>query len=537
MVTLSRILGPDGQPLRLDDLTEPQTARVTQLRHDWQGHPSRGLTPSRLAQILDDAEQGNTLAQFELFEDMEEKDAHIASEMDKRRRAMLLLDWDITPPSNPDAAEKSAAVELKELLTDVPDFEDTLFDITDAIGKGFSNLEIEWHRADGYWLPKSITHRPQGWFTLARGYRQDMHLRTGAGSEPLQPFGWITHIHKAKSGYLERAALFRVLVWPYLFKNYSVADLAEFLEIYGIPLRVGRYPPGAREQEKATLLRALVNIGHNAAGIIPEGMLMEFHDAASGDPAAFQLMIDWCERSASKAILGGTLTSQADGKTSTHALGEVHNEVCKDLRKSDMRQVAGTLSRDLIYPIAALNGLAPNLRRAPRFRFNDQDTEDIGAYAAALPSLVKLGMRIKRQWAQERLGIPEPEPGEEVLTLTPPLENQAVATARQPAGDAPQTMRAMLDRDLQPATADWLNAIRALIDRAESLSDIRDGLERLLPDLTLEHYAAAMAQALAAAALAGRYDILQEVAVSYDFGRQGPKPADVTPPPRRPDQR
>lgn len=511
MVKLSRILGPDGQPLRLDDLSEPQTARVAQLRHDWQGHPSRGLTPSRLAQILDDAEQGNTLAQFELYEDMEEKDAHIASEMDKRRRALLLLDWDIAPPSNPSAAEKAAAAALKELLTDIPDFEDMLFDITDAIGKGFSNLEVEWRRADGYWLPKSITHRPQGWFTLVRGYRQEMQLRTGAGSEPLQPFGWVTHIHKAKSGYLERAALFRVLVWPYLFKNYSVADLAEFLEIYGIPLRVGRYPPGARETEKATLLRALVNIGHNAAGIIPEGMLMEFHDAATGDPAAFQLMIDWCERSASKAILGGTLTSQADGKTSTNALGNVHNEVRKDLRKSDMRQVAGTLSRDLIYPIAALNGLAPEgIRRAPRFHFNDQDTEDIGAYAAALPALVKLGMRIKRQWAQERLGIPEPEPGEEILTLAAPQEAQAATTA-QTAGNAPAQMLAPLDRSLQPATAEWLDTIRALVDRAASLTDIRDGLEALLPEMTLDQYADAMAQALAAAALAGRYDILQEV--------------------------
>ena len=54
--------------------------------------------------------------------------------------------------------------------------------------------------------------------------------------------------------------MFRVLVWPYLFKNYAVGDLAEFLELYGFPLRVGHYPPGASEKDKVTLLRALAGL-------------------------------------------------------------------------------------------------------------------------------------------------------------------------------------------------------------------------------------------------------------------------------------
>jgi phage gp29-like protein len=221
---------------------------------------------------------------------------------------------------------------------------------------------------------QDLTHRPQSWFQLHRGYRQELRLRTntadadGIQGEALTPFGWITHIHKAKSGYLERTALFRQLVWTYLFKNYSVGDLAEFLEIYGIPVRLGKYPPNASEREKATLLRALVGIGHNAAGIIPEGMLIDFKDAATGDPKAFELMISWCERNQSKVILGGTLTSGADGAASTNALGNVHNEVRKDLRDGDIRQLNATITRDLVYAIAAMNGLAPDgIKRCPRF--------------------------------------------------------------------------------------------------------------------------------------------------------------------------
>ena len=56
-------------------------------------------------------------------------------------------------------------------------------------------------------------------------------------------------------------------------------------------------------------------------------------------------MMDWCERTQSKGILGGTLTSQADGKTSTNALGNIHNEVRHDLTVSDARQLEGTITR------------------------------------------------------------------------------------------------------------------------------------------------------------------------------------------------
>ena len=534
---MAKILGPDGQPISSEVFAQPQTSHYSHLQRELQTHPTRGLTPSKLATILDQAEQGDLQAQFDLFEDMEEKDGHIAAELGKRRRA-LLVPWSVVPPDNPSARESAAAEQLAELVGEMADFEDVLFDVTDAIGKGFSCGEIEWHKPGKYWLPKTITHRPQSWFTVHRGYRQELRLRSnttaadGSVGEPLQPFGWITHVHKAKSGYLERTAMFRQLVWPYLFKNYSVGDLAEFLEIYGIPVRIGKYPSGASEKEKMTLLRALVGIGHNAAGIIPNGMELDFLDAASGDPKAFELMMTWCERTQSKVILGGTLTSGADGKSSTNALGNVHNEVRKDLRSSDIRQVCSTLTRDFLYPIAVLNGLAPDgMRRCPVFCLDVGETEDLTAYADALPKLVGVGMQIPVQWAQEKLGIPQPQAGEPVLQAGASTTwRQGVAATssrawRWPLGVAataaqapvaaqsvspPLAMAPQLAASARAPAAAWVEQIRALVMQASTLEDIRDGLVQLAPDMTLDDYAAAMAEALAAAELAGRYEVLQE---------------------------
>lgn len=529
MVT-STILGPDGRPITRADLAEPQTAHLQALHHEWQGHPSRGLTPSKLASIMDAAEQGDIIAQCDLFDDIEEKDGHVAAEMGKRRRAITLLDWDIVPPPSPYASEKRAAKRLKELVLEIPDLDGMLYDLTDAVGKGFVCLEIDWHMVDGVWLPKSITHRPQSWFRLYRGYREEIRLRQGSSDgEPLQPAGWIVHTHKAKSGWLARAALFRVLAWPYLFKIYSVADLAEFLEIYGLPLRVGKYPRGASEKEKLTLLRALSGLGHKAAGIIPDGMMIDFEAATTGDPDAYQLMIEWCERTQSKAILGGTLTSQADGKTSTNALGNVHNEVRKDLRDSDVKQIAATLSRDLVGVIAALNSLLPNgPRRAPRWQFAIEEPEDLKTYSTALPALVGMGMRIPRQWAQEKLGIPEPEADEDDLLIAraapvpaadePPAAGATARAAlaaqhvaeptRQP--DPPERQAGNLDAALAPHTDAWIDAIRKLVEHSDTLEQVRDGLLQLMPDIGLDDYTKAMQQALAAASLAGRYEVLRE---------------------------
>ncbi|WP_250636879.1 phage portal protein family protein [Pseudomonas aeruginosa] len=81
---------------------------------------------------------------------------------------------------------------------------------------------------------------------------------------------------------MARSGLFRVLAWPYLFRHYATSDLAEMLEIYGLPIRLGKYPPGTADEEKATLLRAVTGLGHAAAGIIPETMAIDFQQAAPG---------------------------------------------------------------------------------------------------------------------------------------------------------------------------------------------------------------------------------------------------------------
>lgn len=431
---MSQIIDIHGNPIQSAILREPQTAKLMQLHQEYANHPSRGLTPARLASILQQAEQGNLIAQAELFADMEEKDGHLYAEMHKRKRAILTIDWEIRPPRNASSAEKNQASYLTELVQDLPGWDNLLLDALDGIGHGYSCIELEWLLSGKEWLVKAATHRPPSWFTVNRFDQNDLRLRDNSsnGAE-LTQFGWIVHKHRARTGMLARTGLHRMLAWPFLFKNYAIRDLAELLEIYGLPIRLGKYPPGTGDAEKATLLRAVTQLGHAAAGIIPESMSIEFQKAAEGSHDLFQAMITWAEQTMSKLILGGTLTSQADGKSSTNALGKVHDQARREILTSDAKQLAATLTRDLLYPLLVLNGnQITDPRRMPHLVFDVREEEDFKMLADALPSLVDMDVPVPLAWVQRKLSIPAPQGEEPVLSRSVPTQPVAPVAGEKP---------------------------------------------------------------------------------------------------------
>ena len=58
-------------------------------------YPGAGLTPSRLVAILREADDGSLATAMQLFEEMEEKDAHLFSIANTRRLALTGLKWQI----------------------------------------------------------------------------------------------------------------------------------------------------------------------------------------------------------------------------------------------------------------------------------------------------------------------------------------------------------------------------------------------------------------------------------------------------------
>lgn len=495
-------------------LAEPQSAASPMLALELPMHPSRQLTPERLAQLFRQAEFGLLHYQADLFRDMEEQDGHLFAEMHKRKMAVTGLVWNLVPPRDASARERKATAALEERIRHAWNKGGPLFDALDAIGHGYSCIELEWRNgADGWW--PELHHRPPSWFATPQADRSTLHLRdpSAPGGVPLQPFGWITHIHKSRSGYPATSGLHRTLAWPYLWKLYSARDLAEFLEIYGMPVRLGKYPPTAGADERVALMKAVMSIGHNAGGIIPQGMEIDFSQTVvSGGADGFKLMIDWCEAVQSKAILGGTLTSQT-GSNGNRALGQVHNEVRLDIRNNDAVQLAGTLSRDYVYPIALLNGLfEPG--RCPQFVFDTLEPEDLTLYADAIPKLAAVGVQVPEGHIHDKLKIPVPEGGERVLggdagrvglqSATPPQAAATTATAASTFTPRQMAVENLADAALaaapQPVDA---GAVRTAVLAATGPEDLEARLALVLKDADLSEFRRVLEQALFAADVLG----------------------------------
>lgn len=517
------ILDQWGNKIQSPPVATPQTSRVGFLANELLDNYLDGLTPARLATALMAADQGDMVQQHRIFSDMEQRDPHLFAEMAKRKSAPTTLTWRIEPPKGATAKEKADAEWVAEMLQDgVDPIEDLILAMMDAVGQGFAPIEIEWRREDGYLLP-GFFPRPQEWFQMDM-QRREIRLRDmSLNGAVLDPFGWVFHTHgKAKTGYQARMGLYRVCSWPFLYKAYSLGDFAEYLDIYGLPFIVGKYAAGSGDEEKASLMRAVTALGHNARAIMPAEMSMEINKVtASGDGSPHLSMMSWADAAQSKAILGQVLSADAKATGMGSGVAELHNEVRKDILRADARQIGGTLTRDLVYPLLALNRGVESLKRSAQFIIETPDLADFKTLAEGLPKLVSVGVNsIPASWVHKKLGIPQPVDNEPVLsaqaTTTPSIPAAAAAalSANIETTPAPWAINAanQLSADAQPSVDAWLEQIVAMLAAANSLEEFAQMLLEAYPKLSDTDMTEAISQAIAAANLTGMQSVKTETA-------------------------
>lgn len=426
-----------GEPIRTSELRREHSApRWGTTRTPGRTSQASNLTPSRLGSLLRRADDGDTEAYFTLAEEVEERDGHYRSVLSTRKLGVAGAD-EVVEAASDGARDQRVADAVREAITSQPWFEPMCTDALDALGKGVSILEILWQTSASQWAPVGAEWRDPRWFYWDRDAYTQPLLPTEANplGEPLTPAKYVVHTPKLKSGIPIRGGLARTAVAGLMLKSYSLRDWSAFIETFGMPLRLGRYDKNATEDEKATLLQAVMNIGADAAAIVPESMKIDFQDArgTAGAEKLFAAHADWWDRTVSKLVLGQTMTADSG---SSRAQAQVHNEVRLDLRKADGRALAATLNRDLVAPFVALN-YGPRVR-PPRIRFAIEAPEDLVAYMQAVASFVELGGEVEASVVRDKLGLPDPKPG--AVMLRPKSSASAPAPAPEtppapPAGD------------------------------------------------------------------------------------------------------
>lgn len=390
-------------------LAEPS---LTSVRTVWHQSIANALTPERLAEVLLAVDQnGDVFEYLTLAEEMEERDLHYHSVLSTRRLAVSKLNIVVEAVSD-EAEDIKQADFVRDIISDEDIIRKLMSDQLDALGKGYSVSEIMWDREGPLWIPEDYVWRDPRFFQFDRNTGDDIMLRderNPADGVPLAAYKFIVHWPRLKTGIKIRSGLARLAVVAFMCKGYSLKDWMAFAEVYGMPLRLGKYGSGASQDQKTELLRAVANIGTDAAAIIPESMEIEFMDGArSGGgigEAVFERLSNWLDRQVSKGVLGQTMTTD-DGSSLSQAT--VHNEVRADIQANDAVQLGATFRRDLVKPLIDLN-FGPRLRRGyPILRLAIEEAEDLESLAKSLPEFIDRGLPVESSVILDKFGLEIP---------------------------------------------------------------------------------------------------------------------------------
>jgi len=499
-----------NNPIVPSALREEQAApTLTGVRSVTTGHPEAGLTPQRLARLVRDAEDGDPTRYVELAEAMEERDLHYLAVLATRKRQVSQLDVTVEAAGD-DAQSKRHTDLVRDWLTR-ESLEDEFFDVLDAIGKGFSVLEIMWDTGEKQWVPSRLEYRDPRWFEFDRVDGRTLLLRGEAGQpEPLAPFKFVTHFHKTKSGLPIRGGLARPIAWAYLFKNYDIKGWVAFAEVYGQPLRLGTYHPGASDEDKAALLRAVANISRDAAAIIPESMAIEFVEAQiRGSVDLFEKMANYFDTQVSKAVLGQTTTT--DAISGGHAVSKEHDKVREDIERSDAKQLSAVMNRDVVRPMIDLN-FGPQ-KVYPRLRVGRPEEIDVKQFTESVKTMVPLGLKVSIKDMREKLRLREPEDDDDTLaapaTAAPPPEAEtarALARAEDSTPDAIETAIAEALGDWETVMEPVVGPIGDLLEEVGSIEEFRDRLAETLATMDPDAFGELLARMNFKANIAGQVE-------------------------------
>ncbi|MBE0691518.1 MAG: DUF935 domain-containing protein [Aquamicrobium sp.] len=506
MARPSRIIDQWGNPIDTGALTRELAApALGSVRSVWNESVVTALDPVAMAQILRQAGRGWPDRFFTLAEEMEERDLHYRSVLGTRKLAITGVEPIVVEAPGEGAKGKKIAEAVREMIA-VPEFtDDYTTDLLDALAKSYSLVETVWDRSGKEWWPKAWKWRDQRFFQLDQVDGRTLRLKDPGTTDGLDlpPYQFSIHRPKLKSGLPIRAGLALPVAWAFMFKHYSIKDWMAFLEVYGMPLRVGRYGPNSGPEERRVLLQAVRDISTDAAAIIPKGMDIEFIEAkgSGGSNGLFSAMAEYLDKQVSKGVLGQTMSTD-DGASLSQA--KVHEEVRHDIARADARQTSVTANRDLIRAFVDLN-FGPQ-DRYPTMVIPIVESEDVKALAEVVERLVNLGMEIGADAARERIGFEKPEPGAVLLRPsrsipapsaeeeTPPPGKETArlakacphcgghhALAAEEVGEQDE-----LDLLVEEALSHWqadidplLEPLRRLVETARDYDELRAGLERL----------------------------------------------------------
>lgn len=465
----------------------------------------QNLSPTVLASILNDIKCGYIPKEYlEVASDIELKDTHYRSVLNTRKLAVTSLDIKVIATSDDEKnLEIAKAVERDIVRNETAGIYSLIFDMLDAIAKGFSVNEIIWESKNNVWRPREYKFRYAGFFRYDN-LGEKLKLIDPYTSElyDLPENKFIIHQPKNHSGAQILSGLAIPCLFYFMLKYYDITSWAAFIDRFGYPLRLGKYSPKATEDDINTLRRAVASIGSDFGAVIPESAILEIIESKTTQSTSdtYEKLAQFVNKEISKLVLGQTMTSE---EVASYSQAQVHNEVRGDIAKSDIRQIMETLNSQLIVPYCKFN--FGELETYPKLELFKPDIDNIELIINAVANLSDKGLKVKASEIRAKLGLSEPAEDDEVVGGRVIYDNNANyrnmplqgALARADAADASDlnnkfdssllTIKA-LNQTVSPHVAnddyieienDIVETLKKVFDKCESFDEIKNEIEKL----------------------------------------------------------
>jgi len=422
-------------------------------------------------------------------------DAHVMGELRSVRAGLIRYEYRLQAASE-DPADIRALELCEQYMKNRPapgmQWIDAFWNMSQGVFRGYAVHEIVWKKQDQFLLPEKVIDRPQRRFVFST--ENELRLKTRdnmmEGVE-LGDYKWLLTRHMPSFTNPYGVALFSSCFWPYTFKHNGFKYFVKFCEKYGMPWALGKYPIGTPEPEQKQLLEGLQQMVEDAVGTAPEGGSIELIEAKHSGKPVQALLVDVCNREISKALTSQTLATEIQGEGS-RAASETHREREESVNESDRILICDTMNQ-LFTWITELNIANAN---PPIFEFYEET--EVSTEMVDMIDKARKFMPVPLTFAQERLQIPAPQDGEEVLTgggepAPPPDPNQppppefacpgcgqahdfnqhdtTTALSKQAAEGADEIIESLTDE------------VRDLLDKSNTLQEFRDGLTKLYTDI------------------------------------------------------
>lgn len=469
---------------------------------------AKGLTPQRLQAALDSADRGDTLELLTLAAELEERDTRYGAVLGVRKRAVLGV-RPVVEAASDSAPDRELADEVRS-LAESPRFRRLCAACLDGLGKGWSAVEIDWDLSGPRWRPKDYLWRDPRWFRWDLEDPRELRLLDEAAplhGLPLAPGRWVVHCPSLREGIPARGGLARVAAAAFLLRSYALRDWMGFLDVFGIPSRVGKYDAGAKEDDRRVLRRAVAELASGAGATIPDSMQIELVEASKGSATdAFERICRWLDQQVAEAVLGQAATTE--GTPGRLGSDQAQADVRHDILVSDCADLSDTVNRDLVAVYVALNHGRRDPDDCPRVELRPPDPDDSETLARSLGTLVPLGLKVEAAAVRKRLRLADPPEGAELLEAPAPAPGQdnltagarALAAASASPADSLEELEGRSLGGWQRVMDPMLAPVRELLARSSTLEEFEAGLADALGEMD----DGPLRRALAAATFAAR---------------------------------